>query len=236
MSAQTFERHEKKFLITFEQKEIILDKLKDNLVLDERNGNKGVYNVYSLYFDDDFDDIIRISVSKPPYKEKLRMRSYKLSPTDSDKIYLEIKKKYNKVGNKRRISLSYNECLDYIKGIKRPSFDDYLSNQVLKEIDQVLRRNEIYPKMFIGCKREAFFGKYDRTLRITFDTDITYRNYNVNFDDDKGEILLKDRIVMEVKFGLAIPYEIVRMLSEMGLYRRGYSKYGKVFEKIKKDN
>ena len=72
MSAQTFERHERKFLITPEQKEIILNNLKDYLVLDERDNNKGIYNVYSLYFDDDFDEIIRNSVNKPIYKEKLR--------------------------------------------------------------------------------------------------------------------------------------------------------------------
>ena len=236
MSAQTFERHERKFLITPEQKELILNNLKDYLVLDERDNNKGIYNVYSLYFDDDFDEIIRNSVNKPIYKEKLRMRSYKLNPTDNDKIFLEIKKKYNGVGNKRRISLSYNECLDYINGNTRPTFNDYLSNQVLKEIDQVLKRREIYPKMFISCKREAFFGKEDKTLRITFDSNITYRNYDVNFSSNEGEILLEDKIVMEVKFGLAFPYELIRMLSEIGLYRRGYSKYGKVFEKTKKLN
>jgi len=49
------------------------------------------------------NQLIRHSVSKPRYKEKLRLRSYGVPSLDA-KVYLEIKKKVNGLVNKRRRS------------------------------------------------------------------------------------------------------------------------------------
>ena len=50
-------------------------------------------------------DAIRHSISKPYYKEKLRLRSYKLPTNTNDKVFLELKKKINGIVSKRRLSL-----------------------------------------------------------------------------------------------------------------------------------
>ena len=51
------------------------------------------YNIYNIYYDTDNSDVIRHSISKPYYKEKLRLRSYYIPNNSNDKVFLELKRK-----------------------------------------------------------------------------------------------------------------------------------------------
>lgn len=68
----SFQRHEKKFLLTPEQYRAILPLLAERMEADRY----GEYTICSLYYDTPAFDLIRASVQKPPYKEKFRLRSY----------------------------------------------------------------------------------------------------------------------------------------------------------------
>ena len=73
MSYQTiFKRHEIKYIMTKEQQTIILEAMEPYMALD----NYGRTTIRNLYFDTDNYRLIRHSIEKPIYKEKLRIRSY----------------------------------------------------------------------------------------------------------------------------------------------------------------
>ena len=111
MKIQTvFERTEKKYIITIEQRRRLLEAIKDKICED----SYGESTVCSLYFDTDNYRLIRTSLEKPLYKEKLRLRSYSTPKSDSN-VFLELKKKFNGVVYKRRQTLSYTQAIAYLE-------------------------------------------------------------------------------------------------------------------------
>ena len=93
MVENTFCRREKKLLIDTK----LIPSLKQELLLhmqpDKHNKDGKPYVISNLYFDNDSDDSIRHSISKPSYKEKLRLRVYGEAPTKDNQAFIEIKKK-----------------------------------------------------------------------------------------------------------------------------------------------
>lgn len=77
----------------------------DYMVLDAYNRDKAFYQICNIYYDTIDDRLIRASIEKPVYKEKLRLRSYG-TPDMNDNVFVEIKKKYNGIVNKRRTSMT----------------------------------------------------------------------------------------------------------------------------------
>ena len=75
MVTKTFKRHELKYFVTPAQYGTLADILAARMTPDGYCKKNGSYMIYNLYFDTDDDEIIRRSLEKPYYKEKLRMRS-----------------------------------------------------------------------------------------------------------------------------------------------------------------
>jgi len=215
----TFKRYEKKYMISESQYREIKKLLKDYAVADEF----GSYTVCNLYFDTDSYEIIRRSIDKPVYKEKLRVRSYGI-PSEEDMIYLELKKKYKKEVFKRRILLTVKEFEDYIyKGIKPNQ-----SEQILSEIDYYIDLYKPYPRIFIACEREALKGKDNETLRITFDRNIRYREDSLSLLDgtEGSPIVDEGQYLMEIKAEGAMPIWLSHLINSMDIYPQSFSKYG----------
>ena len=130
--------------------------------------------------------------------------------------------------NKRRVVLTLGEVQDFLnKGI-RPEKDDYMSNQVLNEIENYLENNKVKPKVYISYSRKAFFCKTDKDFRLTFDSKIITRRDNLlleagNFGD---ELLEPNQYLMEVKILGAIPLWLVEIFSDLSIYSTKFSKYG----------
>lgn len=114
MAIKSFKRYEKKYLITQEQYNLLIPKILNYMEFDEHCKNDKYYNIYSIYYDDDNNNVIRHSISKPYYKEKLRLRSYKIISNPEDIVFLELKKKINGIVNKRRIVLTFRETIDFL--------------------------------------------------------------------------------------------------------------------------
>ena len=83
-----FKRHELKYILTKEQKARILENIQPFMSLDQY----GRTTIRNIYFDTENYRLIRRSIEKPKYKEKLRIRSY-VNKRDDDKVFVEIKKK-----------------------------------------------------------------------------------------------------------------------------------------------
>jgi len=231
MGIEVFNRHESKFLIDRSIYKEIEERLLKYMDLDEHNKEHEFYTISNIYFDTKENQLIRNSVSKPKYKEKLRLRCYGV-PTSEEKVYLEIKKKVCGVVNKRRSKLKLIEAYDFVATGKKPEIKDYMNKQVLNEIEYILKIYDLEPKLYLAYDRKAFFSKVNRDLRITFDSNIRTRRYDLKLENgDYGEKQLeKDELIMEIKAENNMPFWLSGLLSEYKIYRRSYSKYGKEYE------
>ena len=215
-----FKRVEKKYLLTSEQYEYIIDRLAPYMT-EDRFGRTCIRNIY---FDNSRDELIETSLKKPPYKEKLRLRSYGTPSADSP-VFFEIKKKYEGIVYKRRISMTRDDAYRYIGTGELP--DDLVGN-IPVEIDYMIRRYRLFPKACISYDRLALVGISDPELRITFDSNILSRYADVRLESEEdGESLLPEGcVLMEIKIPGALPLWLAHILSEKNIYPQSYSKFG----------
>lgn len=225
MAIATFQRVEKKFLLTPKQYEDFTKKLSLYMHPDEY----GQHTISNLYFDTPDNLLVRRSIEKPHYKEKLRLRSYGI-PTRQSKVFLEIKKKYDGIVYKRRISCSLTEAYAYIEKGEKPDTQD----QIFREIDYFIQFYEgLIPRLYLAYDRVAWAGNTDDTLRITFDQNIRSRWDDLYLEHgDYGDRLLgRELILMEVKVPGAYPIWMSSLLNELEIYPTSFSKYGKIYTK-----
>ena len=137
MAIEVFNRHEQKYLLDADTFQKVLEVMDEHMMPDKYNVNREPYTISNIYFDTEDDYLIRTSLSKPKYKEKLRLRSYGVPNNDSN-VFLEIKKKFNDIVNKRRTVLKLSEAYDFISSGKPPEIKEYMNKQVLKEIEYFL--------------------------------------------------------------------------------------------------
>ena len=114
MAIEVFNRYEKKYILDEHTFRRLLERINDYMEPDKYNLNGQFYSICNIYYDTDDNRLIRSSIEKPVYKEKLRMRSYG-TPDTSDKVFLEIKKKYNGIVNKRITSIVLEDAYRYIQ-------------------------------------------------------------------------------------------------------------------------
>lgn len=232
MAIEVFNRFEHKYMLDKKTFLKVLDIMDKHMVLDSYNKDHKPYTIANIYFDSPDDYLIRASLSKPVYKEKLRLRAYGV-PEPDGLAYLEIKKKFKGLVNKRRTALRLNEAYELIKTGKAPALKDYMNPQVLCELEYFLKIYDLSPKLYLAYDRIAYFEKDNNDLRISFDMNIRTRRYDLRPEaGDYGEKLLEDDVyLMEIKTSLAKPLWLSHMLSELGIKRRSFSKYGTEFKK-----
>ncbi len=225
MAAQTkfcFERYEKKYFLTPAQQERFLERIRDYVVRDVY----GRYSLCNLYYDTDDYRLIRSSLEKPVYKEKLRVRSYGVAQ-DDDSVFVELKKKYDGVVYKRRITVKAKHVFDTLSG----GITAHPDSQIGREIRWFQSMNQTKPKVFIGYDRTAFAGKEDPDLRITFDTNLRWRDTSLDLRSGAhGQLILpQDTVLLEIKIPGACPMWLAKNLTELELYPVSFSKYGTVY-------
>ena len=238
MSIKSFKRLEKKFILNHQQYNELIPKLLKYMNPDKHCKCGKNYNIYNIYYDTKDNDVIRHSISKPYYKEKLRLRSYTIPTNLDSKVFLELKKKINGIVNKRRVIMTLGEVYDFLDYGKRPSFNDYTNEQVIKEIEYYLSKNKVYPTVYIGYTRNAFFGKEDSDFRLTFDSKIITRRHDLSLESGcfGEDIIDENNYLMEVKFLGAIPIWFTQILSNLKIYNTHFSKYGNEYMNYCLDN
>ncbi len=226
MPQYIFKRYEKKYLLNSSQFESALNMLSFNTQPDKY----GKSDICNIYYDTPDFRIIRHSIEKPIYKEKLRLRCYG-TPKNDSRCFLEIKKKYKGVVYKRRISCNYKDGFAFLEN----NYDILPESQIKNEIVYFKNFYENpTPKTDIFYKRIAFYDKFDKNVRITFDTDIKYRFYE--YDLKKGiygnTLLPPDKVIMEIKTLGAMPLWLSKMLNEIKAYPTPFSKYGTAYKQF----
>jgi len=227
MAFQTvFKRYELKYMITFEQKEKILQVMAPYMELD-RYGRTTIRNIY---FDTDNYRLIRRSIEKPAYKEKLRIRSYSQATADST-VFVELKKKYEKVVYKRRLPLCERDAMAWVcREMTCP-----VNTQISREIDYFIDfYGKLNPSVFLSYEREAYCDKGGGNFRVTFDDTILCRQTDLSLCSEVyGTPILPDgRIMMELKCSGGIPLWMVDVLSRERIYKDSFSKYGTAYSTL----
>lgn len=233
MAIEVFNRYEKKFIISDEKYQKLRVRLEEYMEADEHSRNGEFYTICNVYYDTPNNDLIRKSIEKPVYKEKLRLRSYGVVPMDK-KVFLEIKKKYNGLVNKRRTKLMLSEAYDFVETGEMPEIKPYMNAQVLKELHYMLHRMELKPALFLSYDRVAMFGKDNKDFRMTFDRNITTRRYDVglHYGIYGDKLLPEDTWIMEIKIDKAMPLWMAKILSELEIYPASISKYGTEYKRF----
>lgn len=214
-----FKRYEKKYLLN-ESKYYELRNALDKKMTADKYGNHTICNVY---FDTEDYYLIRTSLQKPLYKEKLRLRSYGV-PKSEDIVFVEIKKKFDGIVYKRRAPMKLKDAEQYLIYGKYPEE----RNQIINEIDWVLKRYTLKPAVYIAYNRVAMYGNEDSNLRVTFDKNIRFRESSLDLrqGSDGNYILDRGMILMEVKIPGAVPVWMGRLFSELEIFPVTFSKYG----------
>lgn len=215
-----FQRVEKKYMLTREQYEYLINAISPYMAPD----HYGETEIRNIYFDNADNELIETSLLKPTYKEKLRLRSYGVPKMDST-VFFEIKKKYRGIVYKRRISMKLKEAYAYIDGGKLP---ESIEGNIPSEIDYMMSRYRLSPKAFISYKRVAWTCESDPDLRITFDRDITSRYDDTRLEStaDGHKILPDNAVLMEIKIPGAMPLWLAHILSEKNIFPHSFSKFG----------
>lgn len=222
-SKSVFRRVEKKYIVNDEQLHSIMPELMKYMREDEY----GISTVCSLYFDTPDRRLIRTSMEKPVYKEKLRLRCYRV-PNDDSEVFLELKKKYKGIVYKRRVAMTYSQAMRFVRCTECPDN----SNQILKEITWTLKYyGNLEPSMALFCERFALRGNDDDNLRITFDKRLRYRTHDLELSKGShGELLLPaDKYIMEIKTAFSMPLWLTKLLDENNIYPVSFSKYGTAY-------
>jgi SPX domain protein involved in polyphosphate accumulation len=233
MAIEVFNRFEKKYKMDTETFHKVLEIMDEHMVLDAYCVNHSAYTIANIYYDTPDNHLIRESLSKPTYKEKLRLRAYGVPDLDTN-VYLEIKKKFRGLVNKRRTVLKLNEAYDFIESHDKPALADYMNGQVINELEYFLNQYNPIPKVYIAYDRIAYFEIGNDDLRISFDTNIRTRRHDLRLEaGDYGTKLLPDDIwLMEIKTSRAMPLWLSDMLSEFNIKRSSFSKYGTEYNQM----
>lgn len=236
MAIEVFNRREVKYMLNDDEKDALLSIIFDYMNPDPFNKGGKTYAISNLYLDTSADELIIKSLEKPAFKEKIRLRSYG-QVNLTDKVFLESKKKYLGVVNKRRTNFILSDVYNYFETKRIPENPSVKMNrQVMREIDYIMHFYPIKPKVFISYDRLAFFEKNNSDFRLTIDTNIRTRREDLRLDSPAyGEQLLeRGQWLMEAKAFKAFPLWFVHFLSRRRIFSTSFSKYGAEYKKYKR--
>jgi SPX domain protein involved in polyphosphate accumulation len=233
-----FKRYEKKYLMDEAAMRRLLPTILEHMEPDKFCRGGQTYEICNLYFDTEGFDVIRESLAKPFYKEKLRLRSYGIPKSPEDMVFLEMKKKVNRVVTKRRAKLTLKQAERFFNEGEIPLGASYMTEQVLNEIGYYLSHKKVSPVMRISYNRMAFFDRENPEFRLTFDQDIHYLKGDVGFwNPSKGKPLMDGNFrLMEVKVADSFPLWFAELLSRENIHISSFSKYGVAYKSHLKED
>ena len=229
MDAQmTFKRYEVKYILNRRQRDLLIEAMEGHLALDQY----GRHTIRNIYFDTDSYRLVRTSIEKPLYKEKLRVRSYQKATGDST-VFVELKKKFESVVYKRRLALPHRQAMDALEsGAPLPT-----DSQIAREIEafRAFYGPTLRPAMLLSYEREAYAPVDGTDFRLTLDENIRWRTQDIDLSGSSiGDMILPpDSVLMELKSPGGYPLWIVRFLSENRIYKTSFSKYGAGYQQMR---
>ena len=215
-------RYEYKYILTAEQTAYLVDRLRGHMEVDRF----GKTSIASLYYDTPDFRLIRTSIEKPLFKEKIRLRSYGLA-TDSSPVFLELKRKAYGIVYKRRVQ----STIPQVDRFFAREGDICAGGQINREISYFRDYyGDLAPACLIIYDRVAYFQP-DGDLRLTIDHAPRYRvkNLDLTTDMDGVHLLPDGAAILEVKVQDAMPLWLSAILADGRIYKNSFSKYGAAY-------
>lgn len=221
-----FRRRELKFLLDGRQREELEQLLREYMVPDKY----GRSTICNLYYDTEDFRLIRHSLEKPVYKEKLRLRSYGVVEPGTD-VFLEMKKKYQGIVYKRRMQVTEEEAKAFMERSAPLPQDNQIGRELIYFRDFY---GDLEPRVHLSYEREAWFGKEDSGFRMTLDQNIRYRTADLSLASPVGgsKILPDEMSLLEVKASGGIPLWLMEHLSRSRIHKQSFSKYGRAYMQL----
>jgi SPX domain protein involved in polyphosphate accumulation len=209
--------------------------------LDSHVQNDYDYEIRSLYFDSNFHHSFLEKKDGVAIRKKLRIRHYPNFTRDNQEFaFIEVKKKINENVAKRRIFVPLNNALNILdrRSKEAKNFYENASEQdkeTLEEIWFLYKKYNLKPKCVVSYKRQPFLAKVEKTFRLTFDTNVMVRNYNLDLHYGGGSKLIVPRniCIMEIKFNNVIPNWAMRIIQKNDCIQYKISKFATGLEKTK---
>ena len=230
------DRFEMKFVITHEQRDVLMPHLMPHLRADANAGDNAFYPIISLYYDNADRDCYWEKVRGLKSRRKMRVRVYgsldgQLPPTS----FMEVKHKCDGRVVKRRAQMSLESALVVGEGKNVDVPLDFASQKVVTEVHRMVHDRGFRPLCCMRYDRQAFADVNPASdLRITFDAGIAYRMDDLTpVPDDRNftrYLLREGESVMEVKVTGSVPYWLPKMLGEAGCILTSHSKYSNALE------
>ena len=216
-------RYEMKYILSPEQTEYFKKSVEGHMKIDKF----GLTSIASLYYDTPDYRLIRTSVEKPPFKEKIRLRSYGIA-TSTSPVFLELKRKAYGIVYKRRVQ----STIPLVKKFFDGEGDICAGGQINREITTFRDYYQtLVPACMIIYDRIAYFEP-GGDLRLTIDHNPRYRYEDLDLSVSmEGISLLKDGYtILEVKVQQAVPLWLCSILSNGKIYKGSFSKYGEAYK------
>ena len=225
---EVFERYELKYILTREDYEYFKEAVKGHMQVDQF----GISTIQSIYYDTKDSLLIRRSLDKPIYKEKLRLRSYGLVK-EGQPCFLEMKRKAEGLVYKRRISMLEQDAMDFMN-----KKNDGPDKQIARELKYFRDYyGDLEPKILIIYERESYFEPNGGEVRVSFDFNPRFRTTDLNLHTNlDGRFLLdEDTVLLEIKVLHNMPLWLTKILSEGHIKKGSFSKYGQAYKLIKEN-
>lgn len=222
MAITVMKRYELKYLLNAKQTDFLRERLKGHMQVDKY----GKTSIASLYYDTPTYQLIRTSVEKPPFKEKIRLRSYGIA-TDKSPVFLELKRKAYGIVYKRRVETTIPLVHKFFSG----EGDICSPGQINREITAFRDYYKtLVPACLIIYDRTAYFEP-DGDLRLTIDENPRYRvgDLTLTKSMDGISLLSAGWTILEIKVQEAMPLWLADILSEGEIRKSSFSKYGEAY-------
>jgi SPX domain protein involved in polyphosphate accumulation len=228
---KAFNRFELKYFVRVERYRDLVADLAHFMQPDEHGDVDGFYRIISLYYDSPDFACYRSKIEGLKFRRKLRLRIYQspgqaLSSVDTG--FVEIKQRYNRTTQKKRIVLPLQQAKRLCAGEATPSGLDARDTATAAEIAYLIRAMQLKPAAIVSYRRRAFVGgRYERGMRLTFDQQLEGRTHalEVNQVAQNYHFLPLDWVLMEVKVNERIPNWMVALLGKHQCSLQKVSKY-----------
>jgi hypothetical protein len=227
-------RLEYKYLVPTELLDVIRADIHPFLTIDQYAGRRepNEYTIKSVYYDTPAMNCYYEKLDGVDIRKKFRIRGYN-DTQGADLIFLEIKRKNNNFISKNRAPLHYRDvdALFATRDIDRYVLQMSANGQGRDDARRFFYyyfRLRLSPQIMVVYDREAFFGRFDDTLRITLDKNL--RSAPCTFQAGLHlpcpyRLVMPKHFIFELKFYGRLPAWVNEMINRYQLPRLALSKY-----------
>jgi hypothetical protein len=225
-------RLEYKYLVPNGLVDEIRADLQPYMEVDEFAGKHGEYTVRSVYYDTPGFDCYHEKLAGLKARTKFRIRGYD-RPDDGSIVFLEIKRKNGGLIAKNRAPLLYRD-LDSFFASRDFAYIRSFTGTEREQRDASRFLYHFYgrglrPAVLVVYDREAFHGRFDRSLRLTLDKNLRgaiFPSLRMLYDEGCLNHAMARHFVLEVKFFRGtLPAWVRAMIGRYDLPRMALSKF-----------